>query len=149
MPTTNMLALDLELFKLFGFWGGILVLKTIGVTLLTVNQRFKKRIFLNQDDCNLAGGGKVTNDPDIERVRRAHLNDLENIPLWFICTCLWLTTGPSTWLAGNLIKAFVLVRIGHTFVYAIYPKQPFRAIFFGVGLSITIYQAVSTILYYS
>ncbi|XP_076676115.1 microsomal glutathione S-transferase 1 [Andrena cerasifolii] len=144
-----MLAIDPELFKVFGFWGSILALKLLAMAPLTARYRFAKKIFINPDDLTFAKKGTVTNnDPDIERVRRAHLNDLENIPIWYIVTALWLTTGPSAWLAGILIKGFVFARITHTLVYAIYPMQPHRALGFFVGCSITAYQAISTLLYY-
>lgn len=87
-------------------------------------------------------------DEDVERVRRAHRNDLENILPWFFMTLIWLTTGPSYWTAMILIRGFVLSRIVHTFVYAIWAKQPHRAIAFFVGYGITIYQAISTLIYY-
>lgn len=104
---------------------------------------------MNPDDVAFTKNGTVANnDPDIERVRRAHLNDLENIPIWYIVTALWLTTGPSTWLAGILIKAFVFARITHTVAYAVCPMQPHRALSFFVGYSVTGYQAISTLLHY-
>lgn len=144
-----MLAVDVELFKVFGFWGSILALKVLAMAPLTARYRFAKKIFINPDDVVFAKKGTISNnDPDIERVRRAHLNDLENIPIWYIVTALWLTTGPSAWLAGILIKAFVFARITHTLVYAVCPMQPQRALCFFVGISITWYQAISTMLHY-
>lgn len=96
----------------------------------------------------MKGSKVISNDPDIERVRRAHLNDLENIPIWYAVTLFWLTTGPSTWLAALLIKTFVIARFVHTLAYAIAPQQPLRALSFFTGISITIYQAISTLTYY-
>lgn len=105
---------------------------------------------MNEEDTKFGGKGKVTfNDPDVERIRRAHRNDLENVLPWFIITYLWLGTGPSLWLAKVLIQTFVLARIGHTISYAIIPQQPTRAIAFFIGFGITAYQALSTLLYYS
>ncbi|KZC04399.1 PREDICTED: microsomal glutathione S-transferase 1-like [Dufourea novaeangliae] len=150
MSASNVLAIDSEAMKVFGFWGGILALKLFAMVVLTARYRFQKKVFINPEDAAGIKGAKITNaDPDVERVRRAHLNDLENIPIWYIVTLLWLTTGPSTWLAGILIKSFVIARIVHTLVYAVYPMQPYRALAFFVGLGITIYQAISTMLYYS
>lgn len=106
------------------------------------------QVFLNTEDTKGLKGAKVnTNDPEVERIRRAHLNDLENILIWYIVTFAWLTTGPSTWLATNLIRSFVIARFGHTISYAL-SKQPHRALTFFVGFLITVYQAISTVLYY-
>ncbi|XP_043253522.1 microsomal glutathione S-transferase 1-like [Colletes gigas] len=144
-----MVTINPESFKVFAFWGSILALKLVGIVALTVRQRFSKKIFSNPEDAANLKGSKVSySDPDVERVRRAHLNDLENIPIWYIVTLLWLTTQPSTWLAGILIKTFVIARFVHTLVYAVVPKQPYRALAFFVGLGITIYQAISTLTYY-
>lgn len=149
MTTLNTSLIDPELLRTFAFWGSILCLKVVVVVTLIGRLRFKKQIFINADDVEYFKKGKTTfNDPDIERVRRAHLNDLENIPLWFFVTFLWLTTGPAVWLATILIRTFVLARIIHTLSYAVYPKQPYRAISFVLGLIIITYQAISTLLYY-
>jgi len=90
----------------------------------------------------------VYDDPDVERVRRAHLNDLENIVPWFIITYLWLETGPSPWLAKTLIRTFVLSRITHTISYIFLSQQPMRAISFFVAFGIMGFEAFKTLLYY-
>lgn len=103
-----------------------------------------------EEDVITLGRGKVAfNDPDVERVRRAHRNDLENVLPWFIITYLWLGTGPSIWLAKILIPTFVLARIIHTISYAVIPQQPTRMIVFFIGFAITGYQTFSTLIYYS
>lgn len=105
---------------------------------------------MNEEDVRFLGRGKVVlNDPDVERVRKAHRNDLENILPWFMITYLWLGTGPSPWLANTLIRTFVLARIIYTISYVIIPQQPTRGFVFFLGFGITIYQALSTLSYYS
>jgi len=138
-----------ELMKLFGFWSSILVIKMLAMPLLTGRQRFAKKIFANPEDVGNSKSAKISfEDPDVERVRRAHRNDLENVLPWFMITYIWIGTNPSYALAGLLIRAFVLSRIGHTLVYAVVPAQPWRAIAFFVGYFITGYQTVSTLLHY-
>ncbi|XP_015122738.1 microsomal glutathione S-transferase 1 [Diachasma alloeum] len=137
-----------DLLREFAIWGTVLVLKTLGMALLTGRLRFGKNVFANPED---SFGKKIkvaTDDPDIERVRRAHRNDLENILPWFVMTAIWLTTGPAYYWAMILIRTFVAARIVHTLVYAVVPKQPHRALAFFVGFAITIYEAVSTLMYY-
>ncbi|XP_012277063.1 microsomal glutathione S-transferase 1 [Orussus abietinus] len=143
------MAFQQESLNVFYFWSGVLVLKLLSMTVLTARQRFSKKTFANPEDAAGLPNSKVGfNDPDIERIRRAHLNDLENILPWFAITYIWLGTGPSPWLARVLIRSFAASRIIHTIVYAIIPKQPHRALAFFIGFFITGYEAVSTMLYY-
>ncbi|KAI4476927.1 hypothetical protein M0804_013107 [Polistes exclamans] len=144
------MAVNTEIMKVFGFWSSVLVLKMLAMMPLTARYRFQKQIFLNPEDVKLVKNSKVAfDDPDIERVRRNHRNDLENILPWFIITYIWLTTDPSPWLAGMLIKSFVISRILHTLSYAIFPQQPARVLSFGFGYSIMVYEVFSSLLYYS
>ncbi|KAG5317370.1 MGST1 transferase, partial [Pseudoatta argentina] len=101
-----------------------------------------------EDGAFISKGKAVYNDPDVERVRRAHLNNLENVLPWFIITYFWLGTGPSPWLAKTLIQTFVLSRIGHTISHVIFQQQPLRAIIFAVAFGITGYETFKTLLYY-
>ncbi|XP_012062588.1 PREDICTED: microsomal glutathione S-transferase 1-like [Atta cephalotes] len=137
-----------EVLKVFGFWSSILVLKMLMMVLLTARQRLRKHVLASPEDGVLSKGKAVYNDPDVERVRRAHLNDLENVLPWFIITYFWLGTGPSPWLAKTLIQTFVLSRIGHTISYVIFQQQPLRAITFAIAFGITGYETFKTLLYY-
>ena len=79
------------------------------------------QVFPNPEDCSSPGlyrGGTVTfADADVERVRRAHRNDLENIGLFLAVTHFYLATDPPVALAKNLIRAFACLRFTHTLVY--------------------------------
>ncbi|XP_076237484.1 microsomal glutathione S-transferase 1 [Calliopsis andreniformis] len=144
-----MLNINPELFKTFAFWTSIIGLKVLAMAPLTTRQRFRKQVFMNPEDTKFTHKATVgSSDDDVERVRRAHLNDLENIPVWMVVTLLWLTTNPSVWLATNLIRCFALCRIAHTLVYAVCPMQPARALSFGLGTAVTVYEAVATIITY-
>ena len=61
--------------------------------------------------------GKVTVDDDVERVRRAHLNDMESIYAFFVNAMFYMTTNPSMWVALNLFRVFTASRYLHTFFY--------------------------------
>ncbi|XP_011297259.1 microsomal glutathione S-transferase 1-like [Fopius arisanus] len=139
-----------ENFRIFAYWSSILVLKVLGMVVVIGRWRWGKRIFISPEDTIFLKGSKIgENDPDVERARRAHLNDLENIFPWAVSTALWLTTSPSTWLAALLIKTFAISRIVHSIVYAVIViPQPARFLAFGLGFGITVYQSVDTFLYY-
>ncbi|KAJ8734014.1 hypothetical protein PYW07_014565 [Mythimna separata] len=142
------ISLDNPAVQSYLLYSGILGLKVLGMSLLTGRQRYKKKVFANPEDA--ARGGKVKfDDPDVERVRRAHLNDLENIPVFWVLGALYVTTGPSAALATNLFRAVAAGRILHTIVYAVKPlPQPARAISFGIPFAISIYMGVKVVQFY-
>lgn len=85
-------------------------------------------------------------DPNVERVRRAHRNDLENILPFFAIGLLYTLTNPSAFLAINLFRAVGISRIVHTLVYAVVVvPQPARALSFFVALIATAYMAFQVI----
>lgn len=137
------MSLSNPVFRSYLFCISILVLKVLLSVLLIARQRFKKRIFISPEDKVLAPGAKVgIEDPDIERCRRAHRNDLENIPFFITAAFVYLVSNPNPWLAQTLFLVYTASRVVYTVVYAIvvFP-QPTRAIVWGVGYSIVIYMA--------
>jgi glutathione S-transferase len=75
--------------------------------------------------------------PDVERSRRMHRNDLENIPAFLACGLLFVTVEPPFWLATLLFGAFVLARLAHTVAYSTAQNHEVRAVFYSIG-SITV-----------
>ncbi|KAJ9595268.1 hypothetical protein L9F63_027347, partial [Diploptera punctata] len=74
--------------------------------------------FISPEDT--AFGGKVSHDdPDIERVRRGHLNDMENILPFFVIGFLYVFVNPAPFLAVNLYRLFTAARVVHTIVYTV------------------------------
>src|SRR4051812_41254659 len=53
----------------------------------------------------------------VERVRRIHLNDLENIPFFLAAGFLFVLTDPSLLLARVLLYGYVATRLLHFFAY--------------------------------
>ncbi|XP_013186460.1 microsomal glutathione S-transferase 1-like [Amyelois transitella] len=135
----------------YAFYSGVLALKTLGMSVLTSRVRHSKKVFANEEDAKLDKRGVVKfDDPDVERVRRAHLNDLENIPAFWVLGGLYLTTGPSAETATNLFRAYAAGRVLHTLVYAVKPlPQPARGIAFGIPFLIMIFMGIKVVVYYS
>jgi len=136
-------------FSAYVFYCTILVLKMLAMAPLTGRQRFRKKVFSNPEDIGAFKGKVKFDDPDVERVRRGHLNDLENI-LPFITIALFYTlTNPTAFVAVNLFRVYTVARILHTFVYTVVVMpQPSRALAFTVGYAIKIYMAVQVILHF-
>ncbi len=59
----------------------------------------------------------MTLNEDVERVRRAHRNDMENIFVFFALAAFYVTTGPAAATANWLFRIFTIARYVHTFVY--------------------------------
>uniref|UniRef100_A0A0A9YXL8 Microsomal glutathione S-transferase 1 n=1 Tax=Lygus hesperus TaxID=30085 RepID=A0A0A9YXL8_LYGHE len=147
MSLTNILTLENPVFKSYLFYSCILVLKVLLMAPLTARYRFAKKVFSNPEDYFLGPKPKtLRTDDDVERVRRAHLNDLENIPFFFVSAFAYVLTGPNPWLANTLFRSYTLARIAHTLVYAVVVvPQPARAIAFFIGIGIKTYMSVVAI----
>lgn len=131
-------------------YSAILAVKLMALAPLTATVRVWRGSLLNPEDAKIVRGKVKHDDPVVERIRRAHLNDLENIPAFWVLGALYLTTGPVTAWATLLYRVFAASRIIHTIVYAIIPlPQPTRGLTFVVTLSINVYMAVQVIMHYS
>ncbi|CAH2099875.1 unnamed protein product [Euphydryas editha] len=129
-------------------YSAILALKLLSVSTLTTLVRISKGVFANPEDAKLGGKVKL-DDPAVERTRRAHRNDLENIPAFWILGALYVTTGPAAAWATLLFRVYTVSRIIHTIVYAVIPfPQPARGIAYGIPYLIKWYMGVQVILYY-
>ncbi|CAH2230202.1 jg25762 [Pararge aegeria aegeria] len=130
-------------------YSSILALKVLGMSVLTGIVRHKKKVFANEEDAKPTRGVVKYDDPDVERVRRAHLNDLENIPAFWLLGALYLTTEPSAALATLLFRVYAAGRIAHTLVYAVKPlPQPARGIAYGIPYLINLFMGVKIVFHY-
>lgn len=78
----------------------------------------------------------------VDRSRRMHRNDLENIPAFLVAGLLFVATGPVLWLAQLLMYGFVAARVAHFWAYATKQTHEVRATFYTAGSLIVIYMAV-------
>ncbi len=93
-------------------------------------------------------GGKVSTDESVERVRRAHLNDMENVYLFFANASFYLMTEPEESVAVNLVRTFAAARFLHTFAYLNEVPQPTRAVAFLTGFGVNAFMAFCTIKHF-
>ncbi|KAG0712054.1 Microsomal glutathione S-transferase 1 [Chionoecetes opilio] len=110
-------SLENPAFLAYLFYAAVLAIKMIIMSPLTGYYRMSRGAFTNPEDCKKFGVSSTKTDPDVERVRRAHQNDLENIPLFFVLAPLFLFTQPSLTFATLLFRAFTIGRILHTIFY--------------------------------
>uniref|UniRef100_A0A240PLH5 Microsomal glutathione S-transferase 1 n=1 Tax=Anopheles atroparvus TaxID=41427 RepID=A0A240PLH5_ANOAO len=144
-------SLDDTVLRAYLFWVAVLTAKMLLMSPLTSLTRVRKMAFANPEDSG-AVSRKLKpklDDPDVERVRRAHLNDLENILPFFVIGFLYLLTNPAPSLAVNLFRLVAASRIVHTLVYAVVViPQPARFLAFMGAMVPTVYMTVTTILHF-
>ena len=74
-------------------------------------------MFANPEDAKRTKGKVRYDENRVERVRRAHQNDLENILPYFFISALYLLTNPNPATALTCFRAFTAARFLHSFVY--------------------------------
>ncbi|CAK8688995.1 unnamed protein product [Clavelina lepadiformis] len=107
---------------------------------ITAFYRVTTKTFINEEDVSAFGSstqakGKpsTAHHPNIERVRRAHLNDIENVFAFVLIGILYLLTNPSVDTATLHFKVFAGARFGHTIAYLIPIPQPSRFLLCATG----------------
>lgn len=94
-------------------------------------------------------GAELKIDDRVERVRRAHLNDMENILPYIMAAFLYVLTEPNFYAATILFRVATIARIIHTIVYALYPvRQPARALMFFTHNFIMVYMIIAAIAHF-
>lgn len=132
----------------------LMILKMMGQGWITVARMMKiGGGFLNPEDANPGmvnpspRAGQLDPDDFVERSRRMHRNDTENIPMFLAAGFLFALTQPSLLLAQVLLYGFVASRLGHFWAYSSAKSHEVRATFFSIGSFIVIGMAVYTFLY--
>ncbi|XP_020037219.1 microsomal glutathione S-transferase 1 isoform X1 [Castor canadensis] len=134
--------LENEVFMAFTSYATIILTKMMFMSTATAFYRLKRKVFANPED--YAAFGKEENakkylqtDDRVERVRRAHLNDLENIVPFLGIGLLYSLSGPDLSTALLHFRLFVGARIYHTIAYLTPFPQPNRGLAFFVGFGVT------------
>ncbi|KAM6424872.1 microsomal glutathione S-transferase 1 isoform 1-T1 [Rhynochetos jubatus] len=147
--------IDNEVFRAFATYATIVLLKMMLMSLITAYFRITRKAFANPEDTASFGKGEsakkfLRTDQDVERVRRGHLNDLENIVPFLGIGLLYALSGPELYTALLHFRIFAGARITHTFAYLIPLPQPGRGLSWVVGYAVTIsmaYQLLKAVLY--
>jgi glutathione S-transferase len=144
-PVQPLLSLDNIVLSNYAFYATILVLKLFLMAGMTSVKRFAKNAFANPEDAKSFGRRKDDRanlgDPDVERVRRNHLNDLENIPAFLFLGLLYVLTGPSPFAAVWHFRIFTISRLLHMIAYQLPLPQPSRASCYAVGVGVCVSMA--------
>jgi len=148
------MTLENPIFVTYLIAATLMIIKMMGQGWITVARMMKVGGgFLNPED---AAAGMVNPDPRpgqldpddyVERSRRMHRNDTENIPVFLIAGLLFVVTQPPLWLAQVLLWGYVASRLAHFWAYFTAKSHEVRATFFTIGSLIVIGMAVYTLIY--
>jgi uncharacterized MAPEG superfamily protein len=86
--------------------------------------------------------GQLDLNDDVDRSRRIHRNDLENIPAFLAIGLLFVAIAPPLAAAQWLLYGFVAARLLHFIAYSTAQRHEVRATFYSVGSLIVIAMAI-------
>ena len=133
-------------FRLYALVALLLILKMFAVAFYVAALRVRRKVFSAPEDYETFDAApRATADEEIERARRAHLNDLENILPFLAAGLLYALTAPSMGVARVYFWGFLLARVFHTVAY-IGGLQPHRTIAYAVGIVLTIAMTIQTLV---
>ncbi|KJS14239.1 MAG: glutathione S-transferase [Hoeflea sp. BRH_c9] len=141
-------------FHVYVICASLAVLKLMGQGWMTVYRMTKSNSGLaSPEDLR---PGPLNKDPSpkqleindyVDRSRRMHRNDLENIPAFLAIGLLFAATAPPLLLAQIMMYGFVLARAFHTIAYATRQSHEIRATFYTIGSLAVIYMAVHVLVF--
>jgi len=123
-------------FRTYALCAAILGLKMLWSALYTARMRGRHRGYINTEDAAVFGAGARAGTeelPAVAHALRIQRNDLENIPLFFAIGLVYVLSGASPLGAVAYCWTFTIARILHTVAYT-WNLQPWRAIFWGIGI---------------
>ncbi|XP_008324024.1 prostaglandin E synthase [Cynoglossus semilaevis] len=140
-----------EVFSCFVFYAVLLLVKMYIIAIITGQVRLRKKAFANPEDALRHGGLQFhREDPYVERCRRAHTNDMENIFPFLFLGAVYSLTGPSITVARLHFLIFFLCRVLHSIAYLFALRAPTRSVSYSLAqipcfsMAVQILMAVST-----
>nr|XP_033772859.1 prostaglandin E synthase-like isoform X1 [Geotrypetes seraphini] len=123
-----------EAFSSFVLYATLLVIKMYLLAILTGQLRLRRKAFANPEDAVRHGGLKYCRkDPDVERCRRLHRNDMECIFPFLFIGVLYCMLDPSPTIAKVHFQIFFLARLLHTIAYLFALRAPIRSLAYTLG----------------
>jgi glutathione S-transferase len=124
---------DTLAFRLYAFAVLALSFKMLALASWTSRTRLTKKVFAAPEDYASQGlSVKEGRDADVERARRAHRNDLENILPFFAVGAVYAASEPSALGAWLCYGAFTVGRVLHTLFY-LNGRMPHRTVAYALG----------------
>lgn len=123
-----------ELLQSYGLCVLVLSLKMLAISLYQGYFRLRYLAFANAEDAAVFSRNAAAQElPQVQRAARAWLNDLENIPVFFVFGALAVVLHTPVQLTSALFCIFTSARILHTVMY-LAGWQPWRTLAFALAL---------------
>lgn len=142
-------SLESPVFVSFLIAAALMVLKLMGQGWMTVVKMIRGDAGLLDPEDLLPGPANRNPRPDqlepneeVERSRRIHRNDMENILPFLACGLAYVAVAPPPAPAAGSFIAFVVARFAHTLAYATGRRHEARAALFSVGSIVVIVMAL-------
>lgn len=118
---------DLPSFQPLALFSCLLVLKMGAIAFATANRRRLAKVVVNPEDVGVNPGShpEAQDAPEVLRAKRAHLNDLENIPGFLVLALVFTLAGGSATAGWAYFGVYFLARLLHT-VFYLNGVQPWR-----------------------
>ena len=146
------LSLQDPLFATYAIAACLMILKAVSMSWLTVLRMMQvKGGFRAPEDLRktplnpMPDPRQLVPNEAVERVRRIHLNDLENLPFFLVAGLLFVLTGPSLLLAQVLLYGYVVSRLLHFLAYFTAQTHDMRATLWTIGSLILIFMTAWTL----
>ncbi len=140
------LSLSNPLFATYVIAASLMILKAVGMSWLTVqrmmqaNGGFRSPEDLRKTPLNPNPDPKqLEPNENVERIRRIHQNDLENLPFFLVAGLLFILTIPPLALAQWLLYGYVVSRVLHFIAYFTAQTHDMRATLWTVGSLILVF----------
>lgn len=141
--------LENPVFATYLIASAIMVLKVMGQGWMTVYRMMKVGAGYASPEDLLQGLINKSPDPSqlevneyVDRSRRMHRNDLENVPAFWVAGLLFVAVNPAVWLAQMMMYGFVAARLAHFWAYSTKRTHEVRATFYSIASVIVIYMAL-------
>ena len=147
------LSLQNPVFVTYVIAASLMILKAVSMSWLTVIRMMSAKSGFRSPE----GLRKTALNPEphprqlepnerVERIRRIHLNDLENLPFFLVAGLLFVFTDPSLSLARWLLYGYVVSRLLHFVAYFTAQTHDVRATFWTIGSLILIFLSCRTLV---
>ena len=145
----NQITLTNPVFATYVIAASIMIVKVKAMSWLTVARMIRaKGGFRSPEDVKKSPlnsnphAAQLDKNESVERVRRIHMNDLENVPFFLVAGFLFVLTGPSLLVAQLLLYGYVVTRLLHFIAYLTAQLHDVRATLWTPGSLAVIYMAI-------
>jgi glutathione S-transferase len=144
-----MVGFDNPVFAAYALAAALMILKTVPMAWATVGAMMRANGgYAAPEDARKTPlnpnprPGQTDPDDRVERWRRIHRNDLENVPFILAAGFLFVLTDPALWIAQALLYGYVVSRLLHLWAYGTAQVHDVRATFWTIGVLMVMGMAV-------